>query len=828
MTFKSRISPQLGYLNGAWLNRRFLCLFICANQVCAVTLESIYSFTNPPAHPIGKMVHHTDGCLYGVSQAGGPGDQGAVFRLSTNGVLTTLASFFGTNGASPTGLTLGLDGDLYGTTSSGGSPVAWNNYGTVFRITTNGVLTTLAIFDADGTNGVNPQSPPTVGLDGNLYGTTSYGGAIGLGTIFRIATNGTFSTIFSFQQTNGSTPSDALVASTNGELYGTTYSGGASDIGTLFKITTGGELTKLYDFNNSVSGPGNHPSGSLVMSADGQIYGATSAGGSFGYGSIFRATTNGDITVLSTLEPTNGFAVIGLAQAEDGPIYGTTGYGGDCGYGTVFRILTDGPFEKLTSFCGTNGDLPSPLTFGDDGNLYGTTFYGGADENGIAFRCFTNGQLEVVARFVNPNGDHPFGGLNLGWDGNLYGTTLRGGELGLGTVFKLTSSGVFTSLASFHDYDGAYPDSTLLQGRNGRIYGTTPYGGDYFVGTAFEITTNGEFSVLASFDWFNGAHPNPGLVQGTNGYIYGTTSSGGDACAGTVFIMTEAGQLSRLVSFDAPGGPNPGTPYAGLTASKDGSFYGTTTYGGTNYLPGPGGCNLSSSRVFKMTPSGDISTFASFDFTNGWGADTRPLEVADGDLYGLGWRYEGVRPNPIRQIGTVFKVTTNGELFALGEFSPTNAAPLQSDLTQCADGYIYGTASTGGDENLGTVFRFNANGQLKRLRSLQAMTGNTPKGLVQAADGVFYGANNSGGSGGGGEIFRFILRKIVSIELTHSKVRLSISGLPGEICTIQASTNLIFPTWENLGTTSVPSSGQFDFEIPVLRGCGCYFRTLIP
>jgi uncharacterized repeat protein (TIGR03803 family) len=182
----------------------------------------------------------SDGDFYGTTygEAGGSSDSGTVFKVTTNGVLTSLAFFNKTNGSHPrAGLTLGNSATFYGTTWIGGS----SGRGTVFRVTTNGVLTSLVSFNS--LNGAYPNADLTLGRDGNLYGTTLEGGGTGAGTLFRVTTNGVFTSLVSFNGTNGASPRARLTMGRDGNLYGTTYSGGSSGRGVIFRLNLASTLS---------------------------------------------------------------------------------------------------------------------------------------------------------------------------------------------------------------------------------------------------------------------------------------------------------------------------------------------------------------------------------------------------------------------------------------------------------------------------------------------------------------------------------------------------------------------------------------------------------
>lgn len=345
--------------------------------------------------------------------------------VSSNGIYT-----YGRNPAA--GLTLGPDGALYGTTLDGGTN---GNFGTIFRITTDGALTTLASFD--GTNGSYPQASLTLGNDGNFYGTASEGGTNGgYGTVFEVTTNGILTAIASFANTNGAIPLSSLALAQDGNFYGTTSQGG-NGLGVTYRVTSDGTLTALRFFPDDLPGAAGKPYGGLVSGSDGALYGTTSSGGPLGYGTVFSMTTNGVITPLALFAGTNGSnPAASLTQGNDGAFYGTTASGGtNGGNGTVFQVTTNGSINTLASFNSTNGADPvAPLTLGSDGAFYGTTYIGGVNNSGTVFRVTTNGTLTTLASFTGPNGSFPTGGLTQASDGDFYGTTSSSGS---GEVFAL-------------------------------------------------------------------------------------------------------------------------------------------------------------------------------------------------------------------------------------------------------------------------------------------------------------------------------------------------------------------------------------------------------
>jgi uncharacterized repeat protein (TIGR03803 family) len=341
------------------------------------------------------------------------------------------------------------------------------------------------------------------------------------------------------------------------------------------------------------------------------------------------------------------------------------------------------------------------------------------------------------------------GGLVRTSDGKFYGTTADGGGNNGGTVFRITLNGTLTTLYNFcaelNCMDGALPTAALIQGTDGNLYGTTAQGGAHGYGTVFKITPSGRPTTLHSFHGPNtdGANPYAGLIQGANGKFYGTTVSGGAYGYGTVFKITPSGRLTTLHSFDNTDGA---FPQAGLVQGTDGNFYGTTLNGGADSsctLNGFNGCGT----VFKITPSGVLTTLHSFDNTDGAFPYAKLVQATDGKFYGT--TLEGGADN----YGTVFKITSNGTLTSLHSFDGADGAFPYARLVQDTDRNLYGTTSGGGND--GTAFKITLRGLLTTLHSFDYKDGASPyAGLVQGSDENFYGTTEDGGGNGGGTIFR--------------------------------------------------------------------------
>lgn len=352
---------------------------------------------------------------------------------------TTLFSFNNTNGANPySPLVLAANGGLYGTTKSGGTYAS----GTVLKIQPGGALTTLYNFCSQtncmdgggGTTGLVQAS------NGYLYGTTLGGGVLGFGTVFKITPSGILTTLYSFcSQTNcadGYVPSGGLVQAANGDFYGTTVKGGANNQGTVFKISPAGTLTTLYSFCSLPScADGMEPENGLVQATNGDLYGTTGYGGANHDGTIFRITLSGAMTTVynfcSVALCADGSYPTALIQARDGNLYGATDVGGVSRVGTVFKITLGGKLTTLYSFCRQlscpDGSGPNALVQATDGNFYGTTYTGGLNDYGTVFELTPSGKLTTLHSFCMqggcPDGAHPAAALVQDTNGTLYGST---------------------------------------------------------------------------------------------------------------------------------------------------------------------------------------------------------------------------------------------------------------------------------------------------------------------------------------------------------------------------------------------------------------------
>jgi len=336
----------------AWI--MFVVCVVTAIAANAQVFNTVYEFdgTNGEGDPTASLVQGMDGSYYGTTSEG-TASVGAVFKITAAGELTTLYSFCSQpncpDGEYPYGgLVMGTDGNFYGTTLGGGSNPCC---GTIFKITPQGVLTTLHNFA--GPDGANPIEPLIQGADGGFYGTTGGGGSVNVGILFRITSTGTFTVLHDFGDGGGAYPHGALIQARDGNFYGTTYEG------TIFRYRSDGTVTTLYHLSYLKAG--------LLEASDGNFYGTTYQGGvgcsGYGCGTVFKVTPGGRLSTIHFFQGADGAeSQAPLIQATDQNLYGMTASGGANDLGTIYRIMPGGRLTTLYSFCSqpkcSDGEVP--------------------------------------------------------------------------------------------------------------------------------------------------------------------------------------------------------------------------------------------------------------------------------------------------------------------------------------------------------------------------------------------------------------------------------------------------------------------------------------
>ena len=471
----------------------FLLSIATAIAAPAQTFTTLHSFTGADGNvPQGTLIQGVDGNFYGTTYEGGANGSsgtpdGTIYKITPQGTLTILHSFCSQTGclggAAPfAGLLQGNDGNFYGTANAAGT----NGGGTAFKITSQGTFTTLYNFCAQPTcsDGTAPTGALAQGADGNFYGTTFYGGANGDGTVFKLTPQGSLTTLYSFcPQANcadGQHPQAGLVQGTDGNLYGTTSYGGADAHGTVFKITLQGKVTTLHSFCSLANcTDGDTPYAGVIQGTDGNFYGTTLYGGTIApsvYGTVFKITRQGVLTTLysfcSQSNCGDGFSpYAGLFQGADGNFYGTTNTGGANFEGTVFKITPQGTLTTLFSFCVQSQCSDGFGSFAGvveatSGKLYGTTASGGANQFGTVFSLTaglgafvqtlpTSGKLGSAVKIQGTNltgttavSFHGTAATFTVVSGSLIKTTVPVGAT-TGTVKVTTPHGVLTSIKTF-------------------------------------------------------------------------------------------------------------------------------------------------------------------------------------------------------------------------------------------------------------------------------------------------------------------------------------------------------------------------------------------
>jgi uncharacterized repeat protein (TIGR03803 family) len=352
---------------------------------------------------------------------------------------SVLYAFKGTDGFGPrAGLVRDGAGNLYGTTELGGG-----GDGEVFKLDKTNSLTQLHVFSS-GTGGLLPFSQLARDSNGNLYGTTELGGSSNAGTVFKLDKTNHETILYNFTGgTDGGQPVAGLVRDAKGNLYGTTSSGGAaSGLGVIFKVTPSKHETVLHTFTGKKDGA--QPMARLVMDSTGNLYGTAAGGGTAGSGVVFKLDTANHFTVLHSFSSGKDGAIpmADLIIDTAGNLYGTTFAGGANSLGIIFKLSPTGKETRLYTFVAAKGGAPAAGLVQDTaGNLYGTTEFGGSANGGVVFKLNTGNNVSVLHDLCSEqncaDGEFPVADLILDSKGSLYGTASAGGTGSSGIVFKV-------------------------------------------------------------------------------------------------------------------------------------------------------------------------------------------------------------------------------------------------------------------------------------------------------------------------------------------------------------------------------------------------------
>jgi uncharacterized repeat protein (TIGR03803 family) len=616
------------------------------------------------------------------------------------------------------GLISDAAGNLYGATAWGGA----YGLGVVFKLTLNSrgiwIETVLYNFEGGSSAIYSPRGSLTLDAAGNLYGAAIAGGH-GFGGVFRLAPNSTgpwTETVLHSFTTESDTPNGGLVFDQAGNLYGTTTETGK----TVFKLSPGsnGRWTEsvIYQFASPVILNGN-----LIVDKAGNLYGTGSVG-------VFELTPSSSGSWTETLlyafsaSPSGG-----LVFDPVGNLYGVTEGGGSSGLGVVFKLTpgSNGSWTETVLYNfqgGSDGEFPEGiLAFDQNGNLYGTTYSGGTADFGTVYELvssITGWTKTTLWNYTGgSDGGNPAFGVTLGASGQVYAASLVGSpnpplNANSSVIELIPANGLWgeTTLTRFSPTDGAGPETNLTAGTAGNFYGTTIGGGAYGYGTIFELTK----------------------------------SSGG--------IWTE----TVLYSFKSGLGNRGASPSA-LILDAEGNLYGETAYGGA---PGFG-------TVFELSPSapGKWTEKDLYTFTGGTAGD-HPLGGlvfdAQGNLYGA-TEYGGSGSGcGVAKCGIVFKLAPSSGTWSqtvIYNFTggATDGANPGAGLVFDQNGNLYGTTQFGGNasactKGCGVVFQLSPSAGVWTEHLLYMFTNAHPDGRQPAANLIFdpqgnlYGTTEGGGT----------------------------------------------------------------------------------
>ena len=699
------------------------------------------------AYPQAALYLGLDGKFYGTTTNGGASAAGVVFKTDQRGHETVLYSFAGgTDGANPyANVIQDRAGNLYGTTSLGGADGA----GVVFKVDTRGRETVLHTFTG-GADGGYSYAGLIEDRAGNLYGTASGGGAAGVGVVFKLDSRGHYTVLYTFTGGADGAYPNGLIQDPQGNLYGTTSGGGADGSGVVFKLDRRGNETVLYSFTGNADG--GYPYAGVIRDWLGNLYGTTAYGGAAGSGVVFKLDRRGNETVLYSFTggADGGYPYAGVIEDWAGNLYGTAASGGTAGAGVTFKVDQRGNETVLHSFTdGSDGGYPYAGLIEDwAGNLYGTAAFGGTAGAGVLFKIDPAGHQTVMYSFPGTDGSNPLPGVIQDSTGNLYGTTTGGGSANAGAVYKIDPTGHETLLYSFTGgVDGGNPQAGLIQDSAGYFYGTAETGGADGKGTIYKLDGSGHQTVLYSFTGgADGAYPLSGLTQDAAGNFYGTTINGGSAGFGVVFKLDQMGHETVLHNFSGSDGSY---PYTGVTFDSAGNLYGTATQGGTR-----GGV------VYKLDPAGNYTALHDFTYGSDGGFPQGGVTLdSAGNLYGT--TYSGGPPSG-NYPGVVYKVDSASNFSVLYTFTGfADGGGSRSNMVFDSTGNLYGTTQYGGrgpcsNFGCGVVFELNPTGQQTVLYSFSGGSdGSEPgTGLIRDATGNFYGTTSYGGVAGSGVVYK--------------------------------------------------------------------------
>ncbi len=694
------------------------------------TLTLVTSFGDPLGgargrHPVGELVHDGSAYFYGATRGGGRDNAGTIFRTTLAGAVETLVDLSGEAGAAPgfepsTGLALGADGNFYGMLGSGSSGRGRPG---IFRVSAEGRYQFLIEFSISGDSGGGSSISPLLARpDGSLIGVLPEGGADENGTVFRLNTDGTVTTLATFTGSSGALPGanpfGSPIAATDGTIYGVGESrngGQQSNAGFIWKISPAGVAGILTTFSFGFGSGPQHPLAPLAFAANGDLLAACADSDSTGTGGVFRVTPAGVVSAVAKFDGTSGetvagFVEFGLAVESAGSFLTTT-------VDEIVRVPVPGSVDVIaltTPDAGTGlGVAPnSPVVFTSGGTLHTLNRAGGANFRGTVVKRPPAGVVSVLAPLPPRFSDFREQFLTLDGSSNVLITYKFGGNNGLGRILQITPGGVLSTRADFTDTSNA---AGVFNPAEGLAFD----GSGTFFGLGFATTDNGlGRDVLAAY-----------RLSG-----------------------------SSITRINPAINSNPPVPAIG---GQDDDFSGPLVPlgDGLHYLGVLAGPGLG--KVFRLGMGGNVVTFHNFSGSTSGSFD--PVGPVLREQFGS---FAGSFLLPALSTHdnevTIVRLSITGRATKVGLLSELDAnGELLAPLAQDAQGRIYGVLKGGGGIGIGVLYRADTDGTTRVLYDFPIDNsadnpGSKPSaGLTfNAAESAIYGVTEAGGPGGGGTIFK--------------------------------------------------------------------------
>lgn len=572
--------------------------------------------------------------LYGIGSQGGQYSNGNIFKMDVSEPsLSTVYNFGEDEGDYPgfIGQIHGDNGNLYGIVANGDM---YGNFNFIYEFDPiNNTYEEICKFESRFAT--IPNTGITFDKNGIIYGTCQYTGEYYKGSVFRYdMQNDEFTEVHLFQgNPDGDRPMGGLLCANDSMLYGVTNSGGVSQ-GSIFRIDPNNseyEHLASFSINN-----GRYPESSLAQGPDELLYGVTSKGGDDGKGVIYNFNPGtSEITKLHDFDGVKGEHPSGkLLYSSDGNFYGFTKKGGIYNQGVLFHFnIYTNIFEKVYDFKDSiSGSTPiSSLVLAGDGNIYGLTSYGGANGGGCLFE-YNLSTKQLCDQYHFGHNAHN-GSIMVDQAGNIFGTTYK-----FIFDFDIITKQYTQRLRFGSCVEGRLPLYCLAEALNGKMYGTSIKGGQFDNGVLFEVdpVTN-SYTAIIDFVQKNLDYYNTIEMQLTpEGKMLGVNTKGGENYWGFFYLFDpDTYQYEIVAEFDSD---NTGSYPTGLPVlATDGYYYGRTAGGGVNHSGGIYRFSLESFTVEML-----------HNFPSTLGSDFDNLLLAEnGNLYGIIRHWTCGGPNPM-------------------------------------------------------------------------------------------------------------------------------------------------------------------------------------